>query len=240
MSVDAARLVRAEIEARGPAYTSLDTKAIREERRGFSQRLADAPARDVVELAVALVERPDVPRFVAYELVQNHAAALASITADDLARLGKGLDSWGAVDAFACYVAGPAWRAGQVPDETIERWTESPDRWWRRAAVVATVPLNVAAQGGGGDAGRTLRIVELLLDDKEDLVVKSISWALRALAKRDAPAVGRFLSSHGDRLPRFVYAEVANVLRGATKTGRPTGSGSTRRGSRGDGSRPMR
>src|SRR5262245_4779838 len=213
--------VRAQIEARAPALSGTPTAAVREERRAWSARLADAPARDVVELAVSLVTRDDVPRFVPYELVQNHAAALASITPEDLERLGKGLTSWSAVDAFSCYVAGLAWRPGQVPDEEIERWTESPDRWWRRAAVVATVPLNVSSQGGSGDAKRTLRVVELLLDDKEDLVVKAISWALRALAKKDAPAVGRFLGAHGDRLPTFVYRDVANVLRGQTKDGRP-------------------
>ena len=63
--------------------------------------------------------------------------------------------------------------------EEIERWTESPDRWWRRAALVATVPLNVAAQGGTGDATRTLRVCELLVDDRDDMVVKAMSWALR-------------------------------------------------------------
>src|SRR5262249_31126154 len=121
---------------------------IRALRREFSKRLAKADHREVVELALLLLEQSDLEsRFVAYELVCHHRPALRSLTARDLERLGRGLDSWGAVDAFACYLAGPAWRENQVPDKLIHRWAGSKDRWWRRAALVCTVALNTKARG---------------------------------------------------------------------------------------------
>lgn len=38
--------------------------------------------------------------------------------------------------------------------KTRRRWARRPDNWWRRAALVATVPLNVKSQGGRGDVSR--------------------------------------------------------------------------------------
>ena len=63
---------------------------------------------------------------------------------------------WGAVDAFGRYIAGPAWQRGLIGDAAVHAWAESEDRWWRRAALVATVPLNLRAAGGTGDTERTL------------------------------------------------------------------------------------
>ena len=91
-------------------------------------------------------------------------------------------------------------------------WTHSKDRWWRRAAVVSTVPLNTKARGGSGDAARTLKICETLIADRDDMVVKAMSWALRALATRDPKAVRRFLRTHGNALAPRVVREVNNKL----------------------------
>ena len=129
----------------------------------------------------------------------------------DLEQLGAGLDSWVAVDCFACYLAGPAWRNGQVSDRLIHRWARSADRWWRRAALVSTVPLNSRSQGGG-DAVRTFAVCERLLDDRDDMVVKALSWALREAAKRDPAAVRDFVAGRRDRLAARVLREVGNKL----------------------------
>src|SRR5262249_61190524 len=64
---------------------------IRALRREFSKRLAKADHREVVELALLLLEQSDLEsRFVAYELVCHHRPALRSLTARDLERLGRG------------------------------------------------------------------------------------------------------------------------------------------------------
>jgi 3-methyladenine DNA glycosylase AlkD len=158
-------------------------------------------------------------RWVAYELIHHDGAALASLDAGELERLGRGINSWDTVDAFAVYLAGPAWREGQVRDTLIHRWARSQDRWWRRTALVATVPLNSVARGGAGDTRRTLAICRMLLDDRDDMVVKAMSWALRELAKRNPRAVSSFLKRHRLRLASRVVREVRNKL----KTGRKSG-----------------
>jgi 3-methyladenine DNA glycosylase AlkD len=183
----------------------------------------------VLEVASRLLDwRRPAYRLIVYELVAYHRLALQSLRSKELERLGGGMDSWGAVDTFAFYLAGPAWRARQVPDRLIHRWARSRDRWWRRAALVSTVPLNNKTRGGDGDAPRTLAVCRLLAGDPDDMVVKALSWALRELAKRDPPSVHRFLSEHTDVLAARVIREVNNKLSTGLKN--PRGRLSTTRG----------
>src|ERR1700722_21037171 len=145
-----------EIALRYEGLARHDTPTLRAFRRQYTRQLATAPGADVLRIADRLVGRNvHGLRFVAYELCTHHPAALARVGSRTVARLGRGLSSWGDVDSFAYYVAGPVWRARQIPDDVVLAWTESPDRWWRRAALVSTVPLH-------GDVARTLRICAAL------------------------------------------------------------------------------
>jgi 3-methyladenine DNA glycosylase AlkD len=216
----------AEIDQRIQALPDQSTDSIRGVRREHSRRLRDSPASEVLALADALVGRQ---RWVAYELLYHHPSRLAGLGIEDVERLGQGLDGWEATDAFARYIAGPAWQQGLIPDEAIHRWAASPDRFWRRAALVATVPLNLRAAGGRGDTRRTLGVCTLLVSDDDDMVVKALSWALRALAFWDPDAVRAFLTTHDRALASRLKREVRNKLetglknpaRSATRTAAP-------------------
>src|SRR5205085_773562 len=105
----------------------------------YSKRLRDCAARTVLDLAFRLLDDPRMGwRFVAYEFVCQHREALAYVGPKELTRLARGLASWGDVDAFACYLSGPAWREKQVPEKLIHQWAASPNRWLRRTALVST------------------------------------------------------------------------------------------------------
>ncbi len=182
-------------------------------RRQLSERLAETDGRDVVQIALRLVELDEPAcRFMGCALVHHHRDAAEKLRPKTIERLGKGINSWGDVDVFAGYVSGPAWRAGRLTDSHIERWARSKDRWWRRAALVSTVPLNRESLGGTGDTRRTLRVCRLLVDDRDDMVVKALSWALRELVRHDAQSVRRFLSTHKSDLAARVVREVGNKL----------------------------
>jgi 3-methyladenine DNA glycosylase AlkD len=212
--IEVERLV-AEIDARLRALPDRRTASVRSVRREFSWRLANASSQVVIELALRLLERPDFEyRFVAYELVCHHRAALGSLGEEELEQFGRGIDSWEDVDTFACYLAGPAWRERQVPDALIHHWAHSSDRWWRRAALVSTVALNNKVRGGtgAGDVARTLEICRIVVRDRDDMVVKAMSWALRELARRDPQAVRAFMAEQQDVLAARVVREVRNKL----------------------------
>jgi 3-methyladenine DNA glycosylase AlkD len=171
------------------------------------------PAADVVALAQALIARGH--RWVGYEVLTMHKPALASLRIGDVEALAEGLASWDGVDTFGLYISGPAWRAGQIKDADIKRWARSDDLWMRRAALVSTVVLNSKSRGdgkAGGDAKRTLMICTMLIDDREDMVVKALSWALRVLAAVDPAPVHAFLKQHDARLAARVKRETRNKL----------------------------
>src|SRR4051812_43221160 len=132
-SLDVLALV-AEIRGELRALGSAPTAQIREVRWRFSRRVASAFAADVVRVALAMVDEPGFAyRFVGYELVAHHRAALASLRATELEALGRGLDSWEKVDTFGCYLAGPAWRGGEGPHAVGPARGPSGERGVRRA-----------------------------------------------------------------------------------------------------------
>ena len=208
-----AKVLTKEIRARIQALPGLKTQDVRAVRRDFSKRLANTGPDFVMKLATNLLKWSSFEfRFIAYELVQNHRATLSSLDAAALERLANGMNSWAAVDCFACYLAGPAWRQRQIEDSVVRRWTRSRNRWWRRAALVSTVPLNNKTRGGAGDSPRTLDICRLLVADRDPMVIKALSWSLRELAKRDPPSVVEFLEKERAKLASQVLREVENKL----------------------------
>ena len=197
-----------------PVKTNPSVRALRKE---YSQKLKAEPADLVLKLANLLVEKAIDQnefffRFIAYELLRYHPDALSTMKKDDVEKVGRGLDSWVSVDTFCTLVAGQVWRRGHITDGVIYEWAVSPDRWWRRAALVATVPLNNKTQGGNGDPERTLVLCRLLVDDRDDMVVKALSWALRELAKRASNSVREFMVEMDERLASRIRREVWNKL----------------------------
>jgi len=210
---DESQRIAEEIAGRLRQLQGRKTNEIRMMRREFSKRLKTAPAREVMEIAEKLLESPkNHRRFVAYELIYHHRPALSLVTADSLEKLGRGISTWDHTDMFCIYLAGPAWNLRQVADGVIHKWACSNDRWWRRAALVATVPLNSKSWGGRGDDRRTLQVCRMLESDRDPMVVKALSWALRVLAKVEPRAVHRYVTERGPALAALVRREVWNKL----------------------------
>ncbi len=184
---------------------------LRKVARDIASRLKSTSTEEVLELALAVVaDGVFEGRQTAYEILSRHKPTMARLLAADVEQLGEGMDNWASVDAFSSLVAGPAWRDGQLTDADIMRWAVSKDRWWRRASLASTTTLNRKSQPG--DARRTLMVCDLHVSDKDDMVVKALSWALRALAGHDPKAVEDFLSRNDGVLPSRVRREVRNKL----------------------------
>jgi hypothetical protein len=191
-----------------PVKSAVPMRAV---RVALSRQLKSAAPAEIVDAATRLKAKG--LDWFGWELIYAHKLTLKSIDRDTVEALGQGMASWPETDGFGMILAGPAWLHGRLSDRDIARWAKSGDVWWRRAALVATTGLNNKSRGGRGDAERTLGIVELLIDDREDMIVKAVSWALRMLAPWQPRAVEDFLETHGDRLAPRVRREVRNKLR---------------------------
>ncbi len=103
------------------------------------------------------------------------------------------------------------------------RFPTRPSPAGRDAAIAgggAPLGLNVRSRGGYGDPERTFAIAWLLRSDRDDMVVKAMSWALRELIVWDAEGVSRFLSTNEDELAARVLREVRNKLQTGLKSGK--------------------
>lgn len=171
----------------------------------------------------ALTQHSRGDPFLAYELLRACPAAVKVAKPAQVQKLSIGICDWGTVDCYGSFVSGVAWREGVVDDAFIHRWIKSTDRWYRRAALVSTVPLNQAARGSTapkGEPEKTLAICERLIDDRDDMVVKALSWALRVLAVKDPTSVRSFLKTHDAQLAARVKREVNNKLKTGLKNPR--------------------
>jgi 3-methyladenine DNA glycosylase AlkD len=105
------------------------------------------------------------------------------------------VNNWDLVDTSAPYIVG-AHLEGRDRSE-LERLARSDSLWERRIAMLST--QHFIRQG---DFGTALRIAEMLVDDRHDLIHKAVGWMLREVGNRDRAAEEAFLRRHQRTMPR--------------------------------------
>jgi 3-methyladenine DNA glycosylase AlkD len=68
-------------------------------------------------------------------------------------------------------------------------------------------------------------VCERLVDDRDDMVIKAMSWALRVLIVWNEEEGAVFVARHQDRFASRVVREVRNKLGSGRKNGRRLGAG---------------
>ncbi len=213
-----ASLQQAEQPLRTPAMRAIAMAAAKELRQ------SRADAESVFALCDGLIELDelhDPARTVAFEIAYRHRGMRDALDVQKLERLGRTLDGWASVDHFARKLSGPAWQRNQISNEHVLMWAKSKKFWWQRAGLVSTIALN-ERHLGKGDAARTLTICKLFIDERADLHVKALSWALRELGRRDPTPVQAFIEQHRARLAPRIIREVQNKLTTGHKMAKPS------------------
>ena len=107
------------------------------------------------------------------------------------------INNWDLVDSSAHYIAGAYL---ENKDKSIlYDFSKSDLLWERRIAIMST--FYYIKRNSFTDA---LRISELLIGDKEDLIHKAVGWMLREIGKRDIDTEITFLKAHYKRMPRTI------------------------------------
>jgi len=154
---------------------------------------------------------------IAYEIINKDRKLLGALSYEDLMALWRNLDNWASVDHFTVGIYGVLWGRGVVQDAHIDALLLSENFWDRRVAVVSTVALNLKSRGGTGDTPRTLAVCERVVDERQPMIWKALSWALRELAKRDPEAVWDFLEKYETRMSKQAVREISHKLEFGTK-----------------------
>lgn len=105
------------------------------------------------------------------------------------------INNWDLVDLSAPQIVG-AFLADRSKQPLYD-FAGSSSLWERRIAVLATFHFIRS-----GKFSETLKIVKMLLADKEDLIHKAAGWMLREIGKRDLECEEVFLREHCRGMPR--------------------------------------
>ncbi len=105
------------------------------------------------------------------------------------------INNWDLVDCSAEHIVGAYLRP--FDRQPLYDLAVSDSLWERRISIMST--FHFIKHNEFAD---TLRIAEILLADKEDLIHKAVGWMLREVGKRDAEAEDGFLKRFCRQIPR--------------------------------------
>lgn len=108
----------------------------------------------------------------------------------------RGVNNWDLVDMSAYHIVGHYIEKREK--KLLYRLARSHNMWDRRIAIISTFHYIKK-----GDPKETLKIAQMLLHDKEDLIHKAVGWMLREVGKRCKKGVLElFLDRYKYDMPR--------------------------------------
>lgn len=108
-----------------------------------------------------------------------------------------GINSWDLVDGSAPNIVGAYLYLSRLPRDILYKLAGSKSLWERRISMMATFYFIKEK-----DFSDALKIAEILMHDKEDLIQKAVGWMLREIGNRDIQAEEKFLKKFYKQMPR--------------------------------------
>jgi 3-methyladenine DNA glycosylase AlkD len=133
--------------------------------------------------------------FMLVHLYKKGDAALQKKIYDLYLKSTDHINNWDLVDSSAEHIVGAyLFEKSRKPLYTLAK---SRSLWERRISIMATFHFIRR-----NDFVDTLRLADLLLHDKEDLIHKAVGWMLREIGNRDQSVAEEFLQTRYARMPR--------------------------------------
>ncbi|MDD1700161.1 MAG: DNA alkylation repair protein [Methanoregula sp.] len=124
------------------------------------------------------------------------------------------ISNWAACDSFCNHTMGNFIEKFPEYIGELKRWTQSDNRWMRRAAAVSLI---VQAKRGKF-LSDVLEIAELLLTDNDDIVQKGYGWLLKEASRRHQIEVFDFVIRNRKSMPRTALRYAIELMPEHLKT----------------------
>ena len=148
-------------------------------------------------------------------IVSNWTHALSGrYEREDLAIFRHWIDTyitnWASCDGFCNHTMGDFME--QYPEyiEELIRWTQSQNRWMRRAAAVSLI---VPAKHGKF-LTEAMDIADLLLTDGDDMVQKGYGWLLKEASRKHTGEVFSYVMKNKKAMPRTALRYAIELMPG--------------------------
>lgn len=111
----------------------------------------------------------------------------------------KHINNWDLVDLSAGYIIGDYLKDKSKKDrEILIKLAHSKNLWEKRISVISTFAFIFT-----GEYEWTFKIVDILMNDKHDLIHKACGWMLREVGKRvDEKELLKYLDNNKHKMPR--------------------------------------
>ncbi|MEK6891214.1 MAG: DNA alkylation repair protein [Nanoarchaeota archaeon] len=109
----------------------------------------------------------------------------------------KKINNWDLVDLSADKIIGHYYYNNKKKIKELYKLAKSDNLWERRTAIIATFYFIRKNQFKD-----TIKISEILLNDKHDLIQKAVGWMLREIGKKDKKTLVDFIKKHYKNMPR--------------------------------------
>jgi len=136
-------------------------------------------------------------------IVSNWAHALSGrYEQEDLAVFRRWIDTyitnWATCDGFCNHTMGDFIEEYPECIDELKRWTQSENRWMRRAAAVSLI---IPAKNGKF-LNESIDIADLLLKDDDDMVQKGYGWLLKEASRKHQKEVFDYVIKNKKTMPR--------------------------------------
>lgn len=166
------------------------------EQRMIAKQFKDLALNDLKTLILSKVhEERLIAAFILVDQFKSGDEKKKKIIFNFYLKNRKGINNWDLVDLSAPKIVG-AYLIDKEKD-LLYNFAHSKDLWEKRISIISTQAF--IREHFFED---TLKISEILLNDKHDLIHKAVGWMLREVGNRDMETEEEFLRRHYKEMPR--------------------------------------
>jgi 3-methyladenine DNA glycosylase AlkD len=168
--------------------------------RSYFDRIRNRKKEEIWELCESLLMTDCMEdAFIAFDWAYRIRSRYTSEDLSVFERwIAQYVNNWAKCDTLCNHAVGAYLESFPGSLDRIRKWTESDNRWFRRAAAVSLV---LPARKGLFLAD-VLDIADRLLRDGDDLVQKGYGWMLKEASKRHPEEIFAYVMRHKGEMPR--------------------------------------